>query len=547
MEPKSLRHFSRRRALQGIGGAALLGTTMQFGCGGNGSESSQGTSTPASVDTRPTPIPGVSAKKGGTLKVNMAGDPTGLDPSTSRGGGDHHWLYSIFDNLVNNDETFQVAKGIAESWEIVDELTVAFKIPNRSFGYHDGTPFDLSDIQYTIERHLDPDTKSFAAGSLGSVDRVELPDESTAVIKLKSVTASIFTILGDRAGMIMSPTPTKAAGEGFTNKPVGSGPYKLDSWEADASVKLSRFQDYRIADYPHMDGIDLQVVPNSSVRFANLRSGHADLILVDPKDVQAAQTDPAIQFVQYPSTAYNRVNMNISQWPLNDVRVRQALTYSVNRQAILDGVFFGVGVLANGPMTKASWAYNENLLPIEEDLTKAKQLLEAAGYGNGLEFDMLITANETDTPLASMLQSQWARAGIKVNLVSRSSEQAGVEYREQKFPMFLVGFSGRADPDLTIFDNYHSKGAFNRASFNTDYVLEESQVSLDEKILKARQIYDQDERKVLYDDIQKQIVENAHEIIMTHRSNLVGMSKRVRGFVPYGDGKLRLHQLWLDS
>jgi peptide/nickel transport system substrate-binding protein len=113
--------------------------------------------------------------------------------------------------------------------------------------------------------------------------------------------------------------------------------------------------------------------------------------------------------------------------------------------------------------------------------------------------------------------------------------------------MFLTGFSGRADPDLTIYDNFHSKGAFNRASFNKSYTPEASQVSLDEKIVKARQIYDQAQRKVIYDDIQKQIAENAHGIFFTHTQNLVGMSKRARGFTPYGDGKLRLHEMWLDS
>jgi peptide/nickel transport system substrate-binding protein len=174
-------------------------------------------------------------------------------------------------------------------------------------------------------------------------------------------------------------------------------------------------------------------------------------------------------------------------------------------------------------------------------------LLSAAGHPDGITFDFLITASEINTPLSAMLQSQWARAGINVNIVVRTAEQSTVEYRDQKFPMFLTGFSGRADPDLTIFDNFHSKGAFNRASFNKDYTLEESQVSLDAKIEKGRQIYDQEQRKAIYDDIQKQIVENAHGIFFTHNSNNVGMSKRLRGFTPYGDGKLRLHELWLDS
>ena len=280
MKPKQ---FNRRRALQGIGGGtALLGTGVFFGgCGGGNANDSTSKGGSDTVDTRPTTAPNVVAKKGGTLKVAMSADPTGLDPSTSRGGGDHNWLYSIFDNLVNNDPKFQVSKGIAAKWEIVDDLTVAFTIPETGFTYHDGTPFSIEDIKYTIERHLDPATKSFAAGSLSSVDKVELPDSTHAVIKLKTLTASLYTILGDRAGMIMSPTPTKKGGANFTNKPVGSGPFKLDSWALDASAKLSKFATYRTKDYPHMDNIDVQIVPNSSVQFANLRSGNADLIFVD--------------------------------------------------------------------------------------------------------------------------------------------------------------------------------------------------------------------------------------------------------------------------
>lgn len=543
--------YSRRRALQGLGGgAALIGSSAFFGGCGDDDDDANGanpTGPAATVDTRATPVPSVVAKSGGTLKVALSGDPTGLDPSTSRGGNDHHWLYSIFDNLVNSDPKFNVAKGLATKWEVVDDLTVKFTVPSMDHTYHDGTKASIDDIKYTIDRHLDPATKSFAAGSLSSVDKVEIPDANTAVFKLKTITASLFAILGDRAGMIMSKTPTEAAGADFTNKPIGSGPFKLDSWAVDASLKMSKFADYRIKNYPYLDAMDIQIVPNSSVQFANLRSGNTDLIFVDAKDVDAAKTDSAIQFVQYPGTGYTQVNINLSQPPINDIRVRQAMTYSLNRKAILDGIYFGSGTLANGPITEASWAFNENLKPIEEDIQKAKQLLSAAGHENGISFDFLITASEINTPLSAMLKSQWARAGINVNIVVRTAEQSTVEYRDQKFPMFLTGFSGRADPDLTIFDNFHSKGAFNRASFNKSYTLEESQVALDAKIEKARQIYDQAQRKVIYDDIQKQIAENAHGIFFTHNVNKVGMSKRLRGFTPYGDGKLRLHELWLDS
>jgi peptide/nickel transport system substrate-binding protein len=542
---------SRRSVLRAAATVSAGATAWLVACGGKSeskSDAPAGSKVLATADTRITPTGAgtVTAQRGGTLRVAMSDDPTGLDPSTSRGGGDHHWLYSIFDNLVNNDPKFQPAPGIAESWEVVDDLTVAFKIQD-GFTYQDGTPFAAEDIKYTIERHQDPATKSYAAGQVTSIDKVEVVDKNRVVIHLKEITASLFSILGDRPGMIFARGPVQKAGDDFTNHPIGSGPMKLDNWTVDASLKLSRFANFRKQGYPYLDALDFQIVPNSSVQFANLRSGNTDLIFVGQKDAEAAKNDPAIQYVKWPSTGYTQVNLNLSQPPLTDMRVRQAMTYALNRKAILEGIYFGEGEIANGPITRASWAFNDKLAPIAEDLKKAKDLLTAAGHPDGLSWDMVITPGEQDTPLAEMLKSQWARVGININLIPRNAEQAGAEYRDQKYPMFLVGFSGRADPDPTIYENFHSKGGFNRATFNKSYTPDDEQRELDAKIVKARQVYDQQKRKDLYDDIQRQIVENGHGIFFIHQTNRVGLSKRVRGFTPYGDGKLRLHELWIQS
>ena len=160
---------------------------------------------------------------------------------------------------------------------------------------------------------------------------------------------------------------------------------------------------------------------------------------------------------------------------------------------------------------------------------------------------MVIVADEDRAPLSEMMKAQWARVGIDMTIVARSSEEGGAEYRNQLYPMFLTFFSGRADPDMTIYENFHSKGAFNRVVYNDAYVPSAEQEELNGKIEAARQIYDQAERKVLYDDIQTQIMEQAFGILFTHRKNAVALSERVEGFQPYGDGKYRFHELSLKA
>lgn len=542
---------SRRSALRGAGiGLAGLSGAALIGCGDSDEAGDASASaTTASGGAAPAPsvtTPDASARtRGGTLKVALGGDPTGLDPSTSRGGGDHHYLYSLFENLVNNGPDFSTQPGVATEWEVIDDLTIRFKI-KEGLKFHDGSDLTAEDVQFTVEHHQNPETQSYSAGQVTSVDSVEIVDDTNVVFHLNTITASLFAILGDRNGMILPKAATLAAGSDFTNNPVGSGPFKLDSWAVDANVQMVRNDAYA-EDYPYLDAIDVQVVPNTSVQFANLRTGDADVITVDPKDRAAARTTEGIQLNEWISTAYTQVNINTAVAPINDMRVRQALTYSLNRQAILDGIYFGEGELANGPMTKASWAYNENLAPIPEDLEKAKQFLDAAGYADGLAFEMVIVADEDRTPLSEMMKAQWARIGVDCTIVARSAEEAGAEYRNQQYPMFLTFFSGRADPDMTIFENFHTKGGFNRAQFAENFTPSAEALELDAKIEAARQVYDQAERKAMYDDIQVQIAEQAFGILFTHRTNAVALSQRVEGFQPYGDGKYRFHEMSLKA
>ncbi|MCK9494320.1 MAG: ABC transporter substrate-binding protein [Dehalococcoidia bacterium] len=544
------RQVSRRTALRGAAvGLAGLSSAALIGCSGEDDEPSGPTATGTSEGPGAAPsvtTPDADARtRGGTLKVALGSDPTGLDPSTSRGGGDHHYLYSIFDNLVNNGPDFSVKPGLATEWEVVDDLTIRFKL-REGATFHDGSPVTGDDVKYTIDRHKDPATQSYSAGQVQSVEDVEVVDDHNVVFHLNAITSPIFAILGDRNGMIMPRAATEAAGSDYNNRPIASGPFKVDSWAVDANVQLSRFAEYA-EDYPYLDAIDIQTVPNTSVQFANLRSGNADVVTVDPKDRATARTTDGIQLHEWISTAYTQVNINTAVWPLTDMRVRQALSCSLNRQAILDGIYFSEGELANGPMTRATWAFNENLKPIEEDIEKAKQLLAAAGYEDGLAFEMVIVADEDRAPLSEMMKAQWARAGVDMTIVARSAEEGGAEYRNQLYPMFLTFFSGRADPDMTIYENFHSTGGFNRAQFNEAYEPSAEQLAIDAKIEAARQIYDQAERKVMYDEIQTLLMEQAFGILFTHRTNAVALSNRVEGFQPYGDGKYRFHELSLKA
>jgi len=542
------RPLGRRSMIRGAGlGVAGLTGAALIGCGD--SDDAAPTTAPGGATT-PVPateVPADQIVRGGTMTIHLGYDHTGLDPATSRGGNDHHWLYSIFDCLVNNGPDFSTQPGIAESWEVQDDLTLVFNL-RQGVKFHDGSDLTAEDVRFTIERHQNPETQSYAAGQVTDIESVEVLDEHTVRFALNSPTASIFAILGDRPGMIMPQAALeRMGGDAFNTGPIGSGPFRHTRHVVDASNEMERFTDYWIPEYPYIDKIVSEVVPNSSVQFANLRTGRSDIVQIATQDRTEARRSSEFEYHEWTGTGYTQVNTNLAVYPNTDKRVRQAMSFALNRQAILSAVYFDEGELANGPITRASWAFDESIEPVQEDLQRARDLLAAAGYPDGIDFSMVMAASEVNTPLSELLQEQLARVGLRMALDVRTSVEAGTSFRNQEHAIFLIGFSGRADPDPTMFENFHSKGGFNRVIYNDAYEPDEDQLALDALIEQGRRVYDLEERKEIYSQAVRRMIDDAAGLFFTHNTNAVGLSNRVRGFSPYGDGKFRLHEMWLDG
>jgi peptide/nickel transport system substrate-binding protein len=534
------RRIDRRTALRaagltagGVAAAALIGCSSK---------------------DEPTPTTGGNAapataqpKKGGELRVALAADTyDGLNPAVGRGGGDYQVLYTLFDTLVALGPDLKIKPALAESYEVIDPLTIKFAL-RKGVKWHDGTPFTAQDVKFTIDFNKDP-KKGYTSGQVSTIDRVETPDEHTAVFKLSALTASILSILADRPGMMM-PKSADANLKAYNEKPITTGPVKLDTWVKESYQRYVRNEDYW-GEKTHFDSIRYDIIPDDSARFANLRTGNTDISFIGPSDVDAARkaTDRMTQ-VEWPSLAVARGAINIAMYPLNDVRIRKALAFATNYKGFLDSLWFGIGNVANGMETPASWAWNSKVPKMREDLAEAKKLLSAAGEGEGKNIWPMVTPNSADSiATCELLKSQWERVGIKIDIKPLPSAEAGTAARDQKFAWIPSGgWSGRSDPDLTYYENFHSKGSFNRASFNKEYKPDAAQQELDRELVKARGTYNFEERKASYHRISELVVDNMMALFWIERVNELAHSKRVKNFVPWGDAKLRNQTVWLDS
>lgn len=542
--------ISRRTALRGaglaagaFGAAALIGCSDDDAPGGGDGGSTQaspgaGTAAPASES---------EIKKGGELRVALAADTyDGLNPAVGRGGGDYQILYTYYDTLVALAPDLTIQPSLAESFEVVDDVTIKFDL-RKDVRWHDGSPFTADDVKFTMEVNKDPE-RGYTSGQVSTIDSVEVTDDHTAIFHLSQLTASIMSILADRPGMML-PRSAESNLDAYNESPITTGPVKLQEWVKESYQRYVRNDDYW-GEKTHFDSLRYDIIPDDSVRFANLRTGDTDISFLSPSDVGAARAaEDRMTQVEWPSLAVARGAINVALYPLNDVRIRQALAYATNYEGILNSIWFGLGEVANGMETPASWAWNPDVPKMKEDLTEARRLLEAAGEGNGQNVWPMVTSNTADSiAMCELLKAQWDRVGVKIDIHPMPSSEAGTAARDQQFawiPSF--GWSGRSDPDLTYYENFHSTGAFNRASFNTAYKPDAAQQEIDNLLVQGRSTYDMEERTEVYHRVSELLVENVMALFWIQRVNELAHSNRVKNFVPWGDAKLRNQTIWLDS
>ncbi|MBI2885999.1 MAG: ABC transporter substrate-binding protein [Chloroflexi bacterium] len=490
-------------------------------------------------------------KRGGTLRIGTAGQPTSLDPQIGTGGGDHKYLFTMFDNLVayNNDSKPDPKLSLAESWSFKNDTTIEFKI-RKGVKFHDGTDINAEVIKWNMERVLDPKVLAAGRGALLVVDKMEIIDPYTIVFTLKEPSAPLLLNLGDRSGFINSPTAVKKWGDAdYGRHPVGSGPFTFVEWIQDSHVKVKKNPDYWRKDdrddpLPYLDEVAVLTLSDEAVLVASLRAGEIDVLEGLPgKNVPQFKGNPDFTFLQTKSSSVPDIRLNMDVFPFNNAGLRRAMSLALDREALVKANYGELGEMVRGPVTPGhAWAHcQECIQPTKRDLAKAREELQKAGYPNGFEWEYFIGSSTTASRLLSeMLQAQLLDVGIKTKITVRDTIVRDF-YVERRFPAFAGSFSDRADPDGSVYEKYHSKGSYfatrDPANINP---------KVDELLDKARRTYDLAERKKLYNDAEKLIVDNVYgSIFLAYIGSGKALQKSVKGFELGGEGKGRYVGVWL--
>ncbi len=491
---------------------------------------------PAAAAEKPTAAPEKPAAAapakpaaGGELRVALESDVVTLDPPLFTDVFSNYVSSQIHETLFQVDYDMKVVPLLAEKLEITNDTVYTITL-RKGVKFHNGEELTSDDVKFSFARVMDPATKSPRSWQLTdaieSPDKIETPDKYTVKITLKAPFGPFQDRLTAGALAILNKKAVEAAGADYAHKPVGTGPFKYSEWKTGEYVKVVRNDDYW-GEKAKLDQITFRPIPDANTRTAELESGGIDYLMQIPSDDFARLKKAGtfnIQEIDAINISY--LAYNTQKAPLTDVKLRQAISYAIDKKEINDTIYAGRGTVAISPLNPTNWAFNPNVEPYKYDPAKAKQLVGESGYKDE---PLEIAFNQaTELPqVAERIQAQ-VQENIGVKIVLKPMEWgAFLQYIRggDQHQMFLLGWNGGADPDGILFPLFHSKNwgaAGNRAFYKNEKV--------DDLLLKAQTTVKQDDRKALYLEAQDIIMKDAPWFTIRHQTNSAALAKKVQGF-----------------
>ncbi|MCK0168179.1 ABC transporter substrate-binding protein [Jannaschia sp. S6380] len=472
------------------------------------------------------------------LRIALQSDADVLDPDQSRTFVGRIVYASLCDKLVDITPDLEIVPQLATSWSTSEDgLRVTMQL-REDVLFHDGTPFDADAVARNIERSQTLE-ESRRKSELASITGTEVLGEYEIALDLAGPDATLMAQLADRAGMIMSPSAFDETGVDFGLNPICSGPFAFEERVAQDRIVLTKFDDYWNADAIHFDSVTFLPIPDTTVRLANLQSGDIDMLeRLAATDLAQAEADDGIVVDSAVSLGYQGITFNLGNgergdnpWG-NDARLRQALSYAIDREAINQVVFDGAFAPGNQSFPPTSPWYNSDL-PVEgRDVERARELLAEAGYPDGLELEVQVPNTTVPLQLMQVVQAMAAEAGIDISIVSKEFATLLADQSAGDYTASQVGWSGRVDPDGNNHQFATTDGGINDSRFSDPRV--------DELLNAARVGTTFEARKAAYDDAMAIMLEELPRLFLYHQTWIWAYDDALQGFVPYPDGMIRL-------
>src|SRR6185369_5374444 len=466
--------------------------------------------------------------------VAVASTFTTMDPYDANDTLSQAVVKSFYQGLFGFDRTMKIVPVLAESYEASkDGLVYTVKL-KHGIKFHDGTDFNAEAVKVTFDRVTNPENKLKRYVLYKNIAKTEAVDPFTVRFTLHEPFSPFINSLAHPSGVVISPAALQKYGKGIAQNPVGTGPFKFVEWKQSDYMKAEKFAGYWRKGYPKVDTITWRPVVDNNSRSAMMQTGEAHFTYPVPyEQAEVLKAKPNLELTAAPSIVHRYLSMNTQQKPFDNLKVRQAVNYAINKEALAKVAFSGYAIPAEGVMPQGV-EYAVKLGPWPYDPAKARALLKEAGYPNGFE-TILWSAfnNTTGQKVIQFLQQQLAQVGIKAQVLALEAGQRVERVESAPDPatapvrMYYVGWSSSTGEADWATRPLLASESFPPKMFNTAYY---KSAEVDSDIAKALTTTNPADKTKLYTDAQKRIWNDAPWAFLVTEQLLSAHSKTLSGF-----------------
>ncbi len=481
---------------------------------------------------------------GDAIVAGSIGDASNLIPMLSTDATSHEIAGLIYNGLVKYDKDLNLVGDLAESWEIRQGgREIVFHL-RKGVRWQDGVPFTSRDVLFGFRTIIDPKTPTAYAGDFLEVEKAEAPDPYTFRVIYKEPFAPALSSWGDIVvlpeHLLKGKDITKSE---LSRHPVGLGPYKFRLWKTQERIELEANPDY-FDGRPYLDRYIMRIIPDPATMFMELKAGGLDWMGLSPIQYKR-QTDTEFfrrnfNKYKYLSFSYTYLGYNLRHPFFKDKRVRQAISYAIDKQEIIRGVLLGLGVVATGPYKPDAWFYNPNVKRYPYNPQKAKELLAQCGWKDtdgdgvldkdGVPFSFTVLTNQGNSlrdKTAQIIQYRLKQIGIEMKIRQLEWTAFINDFIDKRrFEAVILGWTLGQDPD--IYDIWHSSKTGAKQLNFIGYKNRE----VDRLLVMGRRTFDREKRKKIYFKIQEILAEDQPYTFLYVPMALPIIHSRFRGIKP---------------